>query len=157
LAASRKKIPVFAIVVREFELVDVFEIRDFRGKKIAVLVADLRGRALHVDESPTADGGLSKRALQTIIRRGSGSAVRDRNGGYDGCDQERAKCNASTHLRLQIEERNYRVGREFTRRSGLCGIAEERIEIFTGERMIRIQLQRAAKVHDRFRRLIVCG
>ena len=111
-----EKIPVLAIVVREFELVDVFEVGDFRGEKIAVLVADLRGRALHVDEGPSADGGLPKRALQAIIQRGSGSAVRDRNGGYDRCDQERGQCNASTHLRLQIEERNYRVRREFTRR-----------------------------------------
>ena len=31
------------------------------------------------------------------------------------------------------------------------------VEIFAGERMIRIQLQRAAQMHDRFPGLIVCG
>src|SRR5256886_11278694 len=110
-----EKIPILAIVVREFELVDVFEIGDFRGKKIAVLVANLRGRALQVDEGPTADGWLSKRTLQTVIRRGSGSAVRDRNGGYDGRGHERGPCNASTPLPLPLEAKNYRGGGGFAR------------------------------------------
>ncbi len=76
-----EKIPVFAVVVREFELVDVLEVGDFYREKVTVLVANFGRRALYVDERPSADGGLSKRTLQASIRRRSGSAMRERDGG----------------------------------------------------------------------------
>jgi len=97
LCGFAKKVPVLATVVSEFEFQNIFEVGDFRGKQIAVLVTNLRGSALHMDKRPAADGGLSKGALQTIVGRGSSSSMRDRDGGKNNGNQD---CASAIPLRI---------------------------------------------------------
>src|SRR5262249_50665068 len=110
-----EELPVFAIVVREFEKENFLQVGDFRSEEVTVLEADLFGRAGEAHHRPSVERGLARGAVQARgVRRGRSGRLSARKSecrGTDG-DQEDGERNDAAHETSKLT-RKLACGRGF--------------------------------------------